>query len=142
MNPPSLQRIAPGAIVVAACDNLRDAAAMMNWLRPTLDHWPRSSWTGWLANAVDCAQPQACLIGEDGAPSRWRNVDSTGFDRHGEVCRAVGGRAGLIILTYPAIAREVVRHLDGLVAQLICIDMADAAAQPFRRPFAEFGVAA
>jgi hypothetical protein len=142
MTDPSIHFMPRSAIVVAACADVAEANAMMRWLRPVLADWPARTWTAWIADASDSAGPRAALVGEERAPLRWRTVAGQPFQRHGETCRVLGGRAGLVILTHASIARVVIRQLDGLAAELLCMATSEAAGQPFQQEFAGFGITA
>jgi hypothetical protein len=128
---------APAAIVIAACETVSEAGTMMRWVRPMLESWPRQCWTAWITDKNERATIRAALVSDDGSEPAWRGVDLSG----GELCPVLE-RSGLVILTHATIARDVARHLEGLVSKLVCIETSHPEAVHFKRPFAAFGVSA
>ena len=127
----------PAAIVIAACASSAEAEAMMRWMRPMLEAWPRQTWKAWITEKPEGATMRATLVSDDGSEPAWRDVDLSG----GKLCPMLE-QAGLVILTHATIARDCMRHLEGLVARLVCIETSHPEAVHFKRPFAAFGVTA
>ncbi len=127
----------PAAIVIAACSTPAEAEALLRWLRPMLDAWPRQTWKAWITEKPEGATMRATLVNDDGREPAWRDVDLSG----GTLCPILE-QSGLVILTHRTIAADCMRHLEGLAAQLVCIETSHPEAVHFKRPFAAFGVSA
>jgi len=123
--------------VIAACASVGEAGAMMRWLRPLLEAWPRQSWSAWVTDTNEGATMRATLVSDDGSEPVWRDVDLAG----GSLCPILS-RSGLVILTHSTIAKEAMRHLEGLVSKLVAIETSHPEAVHFKRPFAAFGISA
>lgn len=125
------------AIVIAACASVREAEAIIRWLRPLLKAWPRQAWSAWITDTNEGATMRATLVSDDGSEPVWRGVDLAG----GSLCPILS-RSGLVIVTHSAIAKEAMRHLEGLVCRLVSIETSHPEAVHFKRPFAAFGISA
>lgn len=80
---------------------------------------------------------RAALVSDDGNEPAWRDIDLSG----GQLCPLLS-RSGLVILTHTTIARDCMRHLEGLAARLVMLETSHPEAVHFKRPFAAFGVSA
>jgi hypothetical protein len=128
---------APAAIVIAACATPCEAQAMMRWLQPMLKAWPSQSWTAWISEKPEGASMRAALVSEGDRDPAWRDIDLNG----GQLCPMLE-QSGLIILTHATIAKDCMRHLEGLAARLAMLETSHPEAVHFKRPFAAFGVSA
>ncbi len=80
---------------------------------------------------------RAALVSEGDREPAWRDIDLIG----GQLCPVLE-QSGLVILTHTTIAKDCVRHLEGLAAKLVMIATSHPEAVHFKRPFAAFGVSA
>lgn len=142
MKNPILYSTAPATILIAAAESLAESEALMRWLRPVLEAQPRPSWACWLVDAADCATLRAAMFDYNQRPGTWRKVDGSSYMRHGDVCRVMAERAGLVFLTFPPLARELNRHLEGLASAIIEIGTDTPEATPFLSHVRDFAAAA
>jgi hypothetical protein len=142
MTAPIFYSTEPATLLIAATASLAEAEALMRWVGPVLDSWPRPNWACWLVDASDCTRLRAALYDGARRPGPWRPVDAAAFMRQGDACRIMADRAGLVFFTYPAIAAVLRRQLDGLAAALSDIDAAATEAAPFRQQIRAFAQAA
>jgi hypothetical protein len=142
MKNPILYSTAPATILIAAAESLDESEALMRWVKPVLDAHARPSWACWLVDAADCATLRAAMFDHCLHAGKWRKVDGSAYMRHGDVCRLMAERAGLIFLVYPPLARELKRQLEGLASALIEVGTDTAEAAPFLSHVRDFAAAA
>ena len=129
-----------GAIVVAGCDTPADTGALLRWIMPVLEQWPKQSWYAFISEKTKDGAIRAALMSETDCRPFWKDVDASEFSSGGAVCETLGGGSGLIIITKDAIATHVIRALEGLAARMACFATSDPLAKPFKRSFVSFGV--
>ena len=110
---------------------------MMRWLQPMLQAWPPQSWSAWITDKPEGASMRATLVSEGDRELAWRDLDLNG----GKL-RPVLEQSGLVILTHTTIAKDCMRHLEGLAAKLVMIETSRPEAMQFKRSLAAFGVSA
>ncbi len=134
--------LAPAAITVAACGEIKDSYAMLRWIQPVLDEWPRQAWSLWLVDARHCDRVRAAKMGLPAQRAEWVDIDTEEFDANGAVCGVISGQTGLVVYAPEAISQQVLRALEGLAVGLVSFAVNDPLAKPFKRSFASFGVIA
>jgi hypothetical protein len=132
----------PDAIVIAACETVEEAHAILQYALPVLQEWPQPAWSAWITDSADCLNARAAAIRSDEDNLRWQPVDTSEFLGNKVVCDVLGGKSGIVVLAHQTIARKLLATFGGLVGDLHCLSMSDAAAKAFKRPFADFGVMA
>lgn len=130
-----------GSIVLAACETVEEALAIVRYVLPILEEWPRSAWSSWIIDSSG-RRVRAANVEAGAASLRWQDV--IGSDLLGDelVSDVLGDKAGIVVVADQPIARIIAANFHGLVADLCCISAADPAAKSLKRPLAALSPAA
>ncbi len=129
------------SIVLAACETVEEAFAIVRYVLPILEEWPRSAWSTWVTDARSY-RVRAANVEAGAAGLCWQDVNDREFFGNELVSDVLGDRAGIVVLADQTIARKIASNFHGLVADLCCISSADPAAQSIERPLAALSPAA
>jgi hypothetical protein len=129
-------------VVFAATPHVSGAEALMRWLVPVLDNWPRALWNAVIVDGSGPGQSRAALANGDGTPRGWKDIDYSTVEEETRDHLMLCGRAGLAIQAPQGIAREIERALFGIASELRRVEPAAPGTSPYRDFFASFGVRA
>jgi hypothetical protein len=129
-------------VVFAAAPHVNGAEALMRWLVPVLEGWPRALWSAVIVDGSGPGQSRAALVNSDGSPRGWKDVDYSTVKDEARDHLMLCGRAGLAIQAPEGIAREIEHALFGIASELRRVEPATPGTTPYREFFASFGVRA
>jgi hypothetical protein len=129
-------------VVFAATAHVSGAEALMRWLVPVLDNWPRALWNAVIVDGSSPGQSRAALVNGDGSRRGWTDVDYSIVKDEAQDHLMLRGRAGLAIQAPQGIAREIEHALFGIASELRRVEPATPGTTPYRNFFASFGVRA
>ncbi len=126
--------------ILAAADSDSFAEEMIDWLKPVLFALPQAFWRACKIDIGYRAGMRAALIGPHASRMDWQIFENIEPLDRKSFLYMTQSDCVLAVLTDDSVAQKIVSALDGIAAGIVCIDIADHAAQRLRAVFAAFGV--